>query len=315
MTTAAHDRVRLLANIPPGQESASWRAKGWRGRLHLAMDLFKLRIVALLLLASLGGAFLAADGAPRGVELAVILLAGGMAAAGASALNQFLEIERDGEMRRTRNRPLVRGSIDDPRRILWLALALVLVPSAAVLPWRPWLSAFLLLGAGIYAGVYTLWLKPRTILNIVIGGAAGSAAVLCGGAAVGSWTDPGVLGLALLVFLWTPAHFWSLSLMYRDDYRRGSLPMLPAVVKPRSAAWWVLLHTLGTVFVGLSLAIHPDLGVLYLLPVAAVSIIFVRRNLALIRMPDEERARSLFLASNIFLTILLLTTLVDTASR
>jgi protoheme IX farnesyltransferase len=98
------------------------------------------------------------------------------------------------------------------------------------------------LGTIIYIGVYTIWLKPRTILNIVIGGAAGSMAVISGGAASHVWNGPGVLALSLLVFAWTPTHFWSLAMAYRKDYAQAGFPMLPVNMTMRQASWWVVLH-------------------------------------------------------------------------
>ena len=122
----------------------------------------------------------------------------------------------------------------------------------AVLPANPALALFLTLGAIIYIGVYTLWLKPRSPLNVVIGGAAGSCAVLSGGAAVGAWSDPGVLALALLVFFWSPTHFWSLALACREDYERAGTPMLPVVTTARRAATWGLIHAMASGVAGLA---------------------------------------------------------------
>ena len=114
-------------------------------------------------------------------------------------------------MNRTRNRPLVSGQLGKTTWVPWAAILMILAPSLILLPFNPALAFFLFLGAFIYVVVYTLWLKPRTTLNIVIGGAAGSYAVLSGAAAAGNWADPGALLLAALVFLWTPIHFWSLA--------------------------------------------------------------------------------------------------------
>jgi protoheme IX farnesyltransferase len=285
----------------------------WRTLARTLVVLFKLRIVALLLLAAVGGAFLGAGGWPGAGSLALLLVTGGMAAAGASALNQYLERESDGEMGRTRRRPLVTGAIEQPGWVPVVGCALVLLPSLAVLPFNPALSFFLLLGAVIYVGVYTIWLKPRTLLNIVIGGAAGSAAVLSGGAAVVAWQDPGVLILALLIFLWTPSHFWSLALLYQDDYRRADVPMLPARTNPRRAAWWVMLHTAATGLAALLLAFVPALGWLYLLPVAVATANLLRGNMRLLATPSCLNARTLFLSSNVYLMVVLLAACVDTA--
>ncbi len=290
-------------------DASSLHARGgasWRETLAMALPLFKPRIVALLLTAALAGAFLGADGWPGGTEVLLLLLSGGLASAGASALNQYLERDLDRTMRRTMRRPLARGAFPRPRAVLAVASAMVLLPPLLLAPFRPALAFFLLLGATIYVGVYTLWLKPRTSLNIVIGGAAGSAAVMSGGAAVGSWQDPAVLALALLLFLWTPAHFWSLALTYRADYQRAGWPMLSARAHPRAAAFWIALHSLATVISGQALGLWPELGTAYLVPVTAVSLFLLIRTVQLLHQPRPPQARRLFMASNLYLTVVII---------
>lgn len=283
-----------------------------RSALRSLAVLFKVRIVALLLLAAMAGAFVAAGGRPQPDDLLLLLLTGGMAAAGSSALNQYLERQRDGRMGRTRQRPLVRGVYGQAKWVPWLGAALVLLPSLAVLPGNPALSFFLVLGALIYVGVYTIWLKPRTLLNIVVGGAAGSAAVLSGSAAVGAWQDPGGWVLALLLFLWTPSHFWSLALLYRDEYRQAALPMLPALSGPRAAAAWVFLHSASTGLAGLLLALDPAISGWYLAVALPLTAYLLQRNLRLLRRPTPQQARAMFLASNIYLMGLLLALVLAT---
>jgi len=286
---------------------------GWRSTLHTVMVLFKLRIVFLLLMAATGGAFLAAGGWPGWRALLLVWVTGGMAAAGASALNQYWERNRDGLMGRTRHRPLVNGEITDPRWVPIVGVALVVVPVLAMLPFNRPLSFFLLLGAFIYVGIYTIWLKPRTLLNIVIGGAAGSAAVLSGSAAVGAWNAVGALALAAILFLWTPFHFWSLAILYRDEYSRADVPMLPTQTTPHRAAWWVMTHTLPTGILSLLLVVLPGLSWLYFLPVLAITIDLFYRNVQLIRDPSPQYARKLFMSSNYYLLVLLLAICVDLA--
>ena len=173
-----------------------------------------------------------------------------MAAAGASSINQYWERQSDAKMGRTKKRPLVNGEIANPNWVPYVGALLILLPSIAVFPFNPPLTFFLLLGAFIYVFIYTIWLKPRTLLNIVIGGAAGSAAVLSGSAAAGQWNHPGALVLSLLLFLWTPFHFWSLAILYRDDYARTDVPMLPVHTTPKQAAWWIMTHTMPTAIGG-----------------------------------------------------------------
>jgi protoheme IX farnesyltransferase len=273
--------------------------------------LFKVRVVFLLLFAAIGGLFLAAGGWPGFGKLAILLLVGGSAAAGASAINQFLEKDLDARMERTRHRPLAAGTLARESWVPYVGGLMILLPALAVLPFNPALAVFVLLGAAIYLGVYTIWLKPRTPFNIVIGGLAGSAAVLSGSAAAGNWRDPGALLLALLVFVWTPTHFWSLSIAYRDDYARGGFPMLPVQTAPRTAAWWVMLNSGGTALVALVLALRPQLSWIYLAPVAASSLVILALNAQLIREPGRRRALALFHASNLYLAIVILMACVD----
>jgi protoheme IX farnesyltransferase len=183
---------------------------------------------------------------------------------------------------------------------------MIVAPSLVVLPFNPALAFFLLAGAFIYVGIYTVWLKPRTLVNIVIGGAAGSAAVLSGGAAAGAWNAPAVIALALLLFLWTPSHFWSLAILYREDYARAGVPMLPVRTSVRQAAGWVFVHTGAAAGVALLLATVPALGWLYLLPVGLATADMIIRNVRLISRPTTQHARALFIASNVYLMVVLL---------
>jgi protoheme IX farnesyltransferase len=280
--------------------------------LKTLVVLFKLRIVGLLVFAAIGGAFIGAGGWPGTGRLALLVVTGGLAAAGASALNEYLERESDARMVRTQKRPLVSGALAHPGWVPYVAGLMILLPALAVLPFNPPLTLFLLLGAFIYVGVYTVWLKPRTPLNIVLGGAAGSAAVLSGSAAAGHWNETGALVLAMLLFLWTPSHFWSLAIVYRNDYARGGIPMLPVTVGPRQSAAWVFLHTGATALAALMLAAHPALGWLYFIPVAGATVDLMLRNARLLAEPTGKRAWSLFKASNLYLALILLMICVDT---
>ncbi len=270
------------------------------------VKLFKLRIVVLLLFSSMAGAFLGAAGKPNISDLLVLMLTGGLAAAGASALNQYIERDSDAEMKRTSSRPLASGVIEHPEWVLWVALGMVVLPVAAVWPFNPELGFFLLLGAIIYVIIYTLWLKPRTILNIVIGGAAGSCAVLSGGAAVGAWDEPGVLALAGLLFLWTPTHFWALAILYRDDYNTAGVPMLPSRTNAREAAIWGLLHAIGVGIATFALAADEALGWVYLLPAGGFTLYYLWQSARLIFTPTRKQALWVFLSSNLYLTVILL---------
>ncbi len=269
------------------------------------MVLFKVRIVFLLLLSALGGAFVAAQGAPGVGPLILLVITGSLSAMGSSAINEYIERERDAQMLRTRKRPLASGAIRQPQLVLAVAAGMILLAVGIAFIFNPALAFFLALGAFIYVIIYTLWLKPRTSLNIVIGGAAGSCAVLSGSAAVGAWNDPGAILLALLLFFWTPIHFWALAIVYREDYARAGVPMLPVTTTPKTAAFWGLLHGLATGACALLLATRPGLGPIYLLPVAVATTLLILQGLQLVRESTSRRAWRLFHTSNIFLAVVL----------
>jgi len=275
------------------------------------MVLFKARVVSLLLFSAVGGAFVGAGGWPGLNVLGLTLVTGWLAASGASALNQYWERRSDATMTRTRHRPLVNGDIANPAWVPWVATGMIVLSVLIALPFSLALAFWLAAGAFIYVVIYTIWLKPRTVLNIVIGGAAGSAAVLAGAAAAGNWTTPAALLLALLVFLWTPSHFWSLAIVYRNDYARSDTPMLPVKTTPKTAAFWVFVHTAATALAALALGLDPALGLIYLIPVGLATVDMMVRNVRLLRVPSGKNARSLFIASNMYLTIVLVMACVD----
>lgn len=274
----------------------------------LIVTLFKLRVVSLLVLASLGGAALGtwAGGDVSPLALGLLLVTGTLSAAGASAINQYLERERDTRMSRTAARPLATGQIESPTAVLWIAVAMIAASMGLSLAFgNPALAFWLFMGAFIYVVVYTIWLKPRTTLNIVIGGAAGSCAVIAGGAAVGMWADLSVWLLATLVFVWTPVHFWALALAYRDDYVKADYPMLPAKVSADKAANWTALHTVLTAVFALAIGFVPQLDPIYLVLIGAATIPLVTRTKALLDTPVRKPALALFGYTNLYLAIVL----------
>lgn len=192
------------------------------------LELTKPGITALICTVAVGGFLLAS---PRSVDfarLAVLVVCGAAASAGAAMLNHYLDRDLDVRMKRTRLRPLADERIAPSGLAAALGLAL-LGAGIGVASWllNPLTGFSIFLGGLTYVVVYTAWLKRRSSWNIVIGGFAGSAPALAGSAAaVGGWT-PGVIAFAILVFLWTPPHFWSLALLLKDDYARAGLPMLP----------------------------------------------------------------------------------------
>ena len=209
--------------------------------------LTKPKIIPLLLVAALGSSVVATRGVPQAVVLFGVLAGGALASGGALALNSYLEIGIDSRMKRTMNRPLPAKRIVPPSHALVLGLGLV---AAGVVVASFTLSIlatfFIALGAFVYVPVYTVFLKPRTSWNIVLGGFAGSCAALAGWYAVPNSTLPPQVGwiLGALVFVWTPSHFWSLAVITEQDYSAVGIPMLPSLVGPETASKYIVSNTL-----------------------------------------------------------------------
>ncbi len=284
-------------------------------RVSSYISLLKLPIVALLLFVSSAALFLAAKGSLPLVPFTSLLISGGLAASGASALNHYLERDLDGLMSRTAQRPLVSGRIGHPTIALALGLSLITLALVIALPLNLGLAFLLLAGIIVYVVVYTAWLKRVSRWNIVVGGLSGSCAVLAGWAAIDSWWTPEPLLLALLLFLWTPPHFWSLAMVHADDYRRAGIPMLPVVVEPRAAANWGLIQVLLTVLVSLVITPAGKFGWLYLSIALTVGLVFVATAVSLVQQPGHAAARMHFRVSNIYLASIFAGMILDAYLR
>lgn len=274
-------------------------------------NLFKLRIGIIMTLTAVV-AMLATPGRQMTAwETAILALTVLVAAASAGAFNQYYETDLDARMKRTRNRPFVTGAFH--KSAAWLLVITgMLAASVAVATFvlNAQAALYIFLGAFFYAVVYTVWLKRRTWLNIVIGGASGSFAVLAGAAAV----DPAIgavpLQLALVLFFWTPSHFWSLAIAQRQDYAAAGIPMLPVVAGNRTAARAVLVNTVMLVAVSI-LPFFYGLGWIYLVGAVAGGGHFIHRNLLLLRDTSPKCAMGSFFASLAQLSLLLVGTVLD----
>ena len=207
------------------------------------------------------------------------------------------------------------GAIRRPGWVLSVATAMIVLPVLAVAPFNLALAFFLAAGSFIYVVIYTIWLKPRTSLNIVIGGLAGSAAVLSGGAAAGAWNAPAVIALATMLFFWTPIHFWALALVYREDYARAKVPMLPVTTSPRRSASWGLLHGIGATISGMAIAFLPGMGLVYAIPVGIASAVLLWQGAWLVVDPVKRRAWRLFHTSNLYLAVVLAAVIIAAVSQ
>jgi protoheme IX farnesyltransferase len=294
--------------------SGPLEARGIAYAARLLYGLFKLRIGIVIGLTAVAGAAVAPGPAPAGWELLVLAVAVTGAAAAAGGFNQYAERDLDRLMQRTRHRPFVTGELAADSRFLWL-LGAVLAISVALAAWvaNALAAAYVFLGAFFYGVVYTVWLKRRTWWNIVIGGAAGSFAVLAGAAAVSPGMPAAVPAiLAAVLFLWTPPHFWSLAIVCRDDYARVGVPMLPVVVGDRRCARVILAHTVTLV----ALSVVPlayGMGWIYGAGAIAGGALFVMTSMRLVWHPSKQTARANFLASLMQLGLLLIAAIAERA--
>jgi protoheme IX farnesyltransferase len=279
------------------------------------LNLFKLRIGIAIAFAAAAGLAVQGGAAPGAAAAAALILAVLVASAAAGAFNQYVERDLDARMKRTRGRPFVTGRLAHGPAWLWLIGAMTLgAVLAAGLATNFVAGLYVFLGAFTYGVVYTVWLKRRTWWNIVVGGLAGSFAVLAGAAAVTPVPDPAAFALAVALFLWTPPHFWSLAIACREDYAAARVPMLPVVVGDARAARAILAGAALLVVASLVPFVF-SLGVLYLACAAAGGAFFLLRCAALVRQPGRETARAAFHASLVQLTAVLGGAMADVALR
>jgi protoheme IX farnesyltransferase len=234
-----------------------------------------------------------------------------VASASAGAFNQYVEHDEDRLMARTRRRAFVTGAL--PHHPAWLALMGAMLAGSVAAAWftlNAMAALYVFLGAFFYAVVYTVWLKRRSALNIVVGGLAGSFAVLAGAAAADPTPGPLPLLLALVLFLWTPPHFWSLAIANCADYAAAGVPMLPVVVGTERAARIVFASTVALVAASL-LPLAFGAGPVYALGAIGGGAHFLHKSWRLARRPDRARAMGSFFASLVQLSALLVAATVD----
>ncbi|MCW8944090.1 MAG: heme o synthase [Sedimenticola sp.] len=275
------------------------------------INLFKLRIGFIMMLTALVAMAATPGRSVSLMEVFVLAITVLVAAASAGAFNQYYETDLDALMARTRNRPFVTGALT--KGPFWLMVINVLLfVSVAVAGFvlNGMAALYIFLGAFFYAVVYTVWLKRRTWMNIVIGGASGSFAVLAGAAAVDPVLTPVPIQLALVLFFWTPSHFWSLAIAQNKDYTAASVPMLPAIAGNTYAAKVVLVNTLILVAISVMPYFY-GMGWIYLLGAVSGGGYFIYRNILMIQDADRKNAMSSFFASLIQLSLLLIGTVLD----
>jgi heme o synthase len=277
------------------------------------LALTKPRIVALLLVTTVGTMFVADPSGPALATILWTMLGGYLAAGGAGAINHYLERDSDARMSRTSRRPLASGRIE-PWHGLVFGIALGVAAAVQLAVTVNALAAGLaMVGLLGYVFLYTLWLKPRTPLNIVLGGAAGAVPPLVGWAAATGELSAQALWPFAIVFFWTPPHFWALSLLIADDYARTGVPMLPVVRGESATRRQILGYSLLMVAITVAPVVTGLFGTLYLVAALVLGAAFVALATTLARHPSRPAARRLYLSSLAYLAILFVAMAADKA--
>ena len=273
------------------------------------LKLSKLRIVELLLITTVPSMVVSIYGFPPLELILATVLGGTLLAVSANVLNQIFEISTDSLMERTVNRPLVTGEVSKKNAYIY-SISLGLIGYLILYTQSTILAANIALSANIfYSFIYTLILKPRTNQNIVIGGAAGAAPVLIGWAATGSELEIGSWLLFLLVFLWTPAHFWALSLENIDDYKDDDFPMLPTQESKKRTTIFIGVYSCATVITSILLAPILQLGITYLVLALIFGVYLMYKSYGLYL--DKVKPISYFIFSNTYLAAIFLSMVGD----
>jgi protoheme IX farnesyltransferase len=286
-----------------------------RSRVGGFVALTKPRIIELLLVTTVPTMFVAQAGVPSPWLMVVTVIGGTMAAGGANAINMYVDRDIDAIMKRTRHRPLVTGVVK-PGEALVFAVVLEAVAFGWMWLFVNLLSAVLAVAACLfYVFVYTLWLKRTSTHNIVIGGAAGAVPVLIGWTAVRDRLDWAPIVLFVVIFVWTPPHFWALAIRYRDDYTAAHVPMLPSVADIRTTSVRILRYTLA--LWALTLLFDPvaGMGVIYLVAAVVLGAVFTALAVQLYRTGDSRLAMRLFSYSITYVTLLFVAMAVDSVVR
>ncbi len=281
------------------------------GRARQYYELTKPRVVALIVLTAVVGSLLATPGLPPLNLLLWGNLGIGLASASAAALNQILDQRIDARMARTRTRPLPSGGLTERQAVIFallLGVASMLILWLLVNPLTAVLTFASLIG---YAVVYTLWLKRATPQNIVIGGAAGAAPPVLGWMAITNEVHPHALLLFLIIFAWTPPHFWALAIARRDDYAKVNIPMLPVTHGVEFTRLQVLLYTIILTIVSLLPWLTGMSGLVYLAAAVALNARFLHQAIALKRSTARELPMRVFKFSVQYLMWLFLALLLD----
>jgi heme o synthase len=279
--------------------------------LRSYLELAKLRIVLLLIFTTVTAMVIAAGGSPPPNVLIPAIIGGALAAAGASAINQYIDRDMDAQMTRTARRPIPSGRVA-PINALLFGMGLLAWSVLILGVWVNWLSAALAFAGGIYyVVIYTIFLKRNTVINILIGGGAGAFPVLVGWAAVTGSLSVEAFILFAIVFYWTPPHSWALALLVNSDYAKANVPMMPVARGEHVTRVQILLYSIQLFLITLLPAPLQMLGLFYFLAATVLGVLMIRMALRLIKVADKAAARSMYKYSTAYLAFLFLAMIVD----
>jgi protoheme IX farnesyltransferase len=258
------------------------------------------------------GVLLAAgSGIPWGMA-SIVIISVWLAAAGSGALNSYLDRDIDEVMYRTSRRPLPLGRIRPAEKALYAGILLAIIGLIISAVWLNLLATlFIALGAAVYIFVYTMWLKRKTPWSIVIGGLAGSCALLAGWFSVTTSFSLPPLLFSIFIFLWTPGHFWGLAIMTKDDSERASIPNLPTIYGERVTAQWAALANIALVPFSIIPYVLGILSEVYLFISVIVGLIVLVANTKLYFAPTAQRAWTVFKLSSPYLAIVYIAVAID----
>ena len=276
------------------------------------LALTKPRVMSLLLVSAVAGAFLGAQSTPSLKIIIAVIIGGALASGGAASLNMAYESELDKKMGRTKNRPVAEGRIAFKTAVLF-GIALNVGSFVILTLMANMLAAGLAIaGTLLYFGLYTVILKRTTTQNIVIGGAAGAVPPLVGYAASAGTVDLSAWYLFVIIFFWTPPHFWALAIMIKDDYARANIPMMPVVMGIKHTTKQILLYTavlsVLTILFGF---VSQTLGWIYTIGSASLNLILFWYAYRLFKSSDRLAATKLYKYSLLYLALFFLLVMID----
>ena len=274
--------------------------------------LTKPRVMSLLLVSAIAGAFLGAGSTPTLEVIFAVLIGGALASGGAASLNMAYEGKLDRRMGRTKNRPVAEGRISARTAIIYGIILNIISFVLLAMMTNVLAASLAIVGTILYFGLYTVILKRTTTQNIVLGGAAGAVPPLVGYAATTGTIDLAAWYMFIIVFFWTPPHFWALAIMIKDDYAKADIPMLPVVRGVEHTTIQIMLYSVIlsalTMIFGV---ISPELSWIYMIAAAVLCLVLMWYALKLIKAPNRQAAASLYKYSLLFLALFFVLVMVD----